>query len=141
MDRRARLLSTTLPRRGGNPWDLAAMAAAARPGGIFAGDDGHDDNDSDDEMGGLGPNGSGGDAPQPESNSAAAPAPVEGIPSAEPDYGYGDDRTDGTEWPANHPDDAPVAGNAHVSSYEELCRLRIVREGACAAGVPFVPSR
>ena len=145
LDRRARMLSTTFSRRGGsNPWDLAAMAAATRPGGLSAGAgaDALGGDDSDDDMGGLGGGGYDDHDAAPAPTSAPSADDAGAAASRDMDQhdkgGYDDDDDDhlpmggsdvwsGSARAAQEADKQP---STHVSSYEELCRLRIVRERA-----------
>ena len=137
-DRRARLLSTTLSRLGRNPWDLAAMeVAATHPEGFLEATGGSrgDGDDSDDDgaptSGGLPDILPGEGMPPP--GGLPADVPAEGLA---PGSGAGASAGAGGWDPAmadaagNAADDGTAfvsANAAHVSTYEELCRLRIVR--------------
>ena len=121
LTQRLRQLSTSLPHAGLNPWNLAALQAAAQPDGLFGG--GADDSDDDDDDAGRGvlpPAGEDGAAPAEDAGNDFGGGGSDGFdydfppPAAPADGSAGDAHTD------EHP-------SAHISSYEELCRLRIVR--------------
>jgi hypothetical protein len=148
LERRARLLSTSLARHGGsNPWDAAAgMGGLFLGGGSGGGMGGGDDDDSDDELGALAP-----DADGP--GAGAMPAGDAAVPIDMDVGGSGSGGDDGAydPWGAAPPlataamdaaasaEPAPADTTAtHISSYEELCRLRIVRGSAPCCARPRV---
>lgn len=138
LTQRLRQLSTSLPHAGLNPWNLAALQAAAQPDGLFGGGPDDSDDDDDADQGALPPAGEDGAAPAEDASNDFGGAGSNGFdydfpPSAAPASGPAGDA---------HADQHP---SAHISSYEELCRLRIVRSprrvgGGCMNGTIADPN-